>query len=173
MKRWVAIIPLAALAALAVMFFGWTLKRDPHVSPDELVGKPVPAVAVDPLAGGAPTPLNAAVQGPALINVFASWCAPCRTEQPQLLRLKKRGVRIIGVAWKDDPAKTQTLLGEIGDPFASVYSDRNGRAAVELGISGAPETFVVNSKGVIVDKWPAPLTDDDADRLVRELNKAG
>jgi cytochrome c biogenesis protein CcmG/thiol:disulfide interchange protein DsbE len=77
------------------------------------------------------------------------------------------------VAWKDDPAKTQTLLGEIGDPFASVYSDRNGRAAVELGISGAPETFVVNSKGVIVDKWPAPLTDDDADRLVRELNKAG
>lgn len=173
MKRWVAVVPLAVLALLAVMFFGWTLKRDPHVSPDELVGKPVPAIAIAPMQGGAPVPLNAAVKGPALINVFASWCAPCRTEQPQLMRLKQQGVRIIGVASKDDPVKTETLLSEIGDPFAQVYSDRDGRAGVELGISGVPETYVVNSKGVIVDKWPAPLTDDDADRLVRELNKAG
>ena len=172
MKRWIAVIPLAVLALLAVMFFGWTLKRDPHVSPDELVGKPAPAVAVTPLAGGQPVALNAAVQGPALINVFASWCAPCRAEQPQLLRLKQQGVRIIGIAWKDDPAKTQTLLSEIGDPFTVVYSDLDGRAAVELGISGAPETFVVDGRGVIIDKWAAPITDEDAARLLRELNGA-
>jgi cytochrome c biogenesis protein CcmG/thiol:disulfide interchange protein DsbE len=172
-KRWLALIPLAALAGLAVLFFGWTLKRDPHVNPNALVNRPVPAVVVTPLDGGAPAPLNVAVKGPALINVFASWCAPCRIEHPQLVRLQREGVRIVGVAWKDDPAKTKALLGELGDPFAAVYSDPDGRAAIELGVSGAPETYVVNSRGVIVDKWSAPLTADDADRLARELKTAG
>lgn len=173
MKRWLAFIPLGALLALGVMFYGWTLKRDPHVSPDAMVGKPLPAVAVAPLNGGPATPLNQAIKGPALVNVFASWCAPCRIEHPELLRLKAQGVRIVGVAWKDDPAKTRAELAELGDPFTAVFADQDGRAAIELGISGAPETFVVNSKGVIVGKWPAPMTPQDADRLAKELHDAG
>ncbi len=173
MKRWLAFIPLGVLLALGALFAGWSLKRDPHVTPDALVGKPLPDVALKPIDGGAPVALNQAARGPALVNVFASWCAPCRVEHPELLRLQAQGVRIIGVAWKDDPAKTKAELLELGDPFTAVFDDHDGKAAIELGVSGAPETYVVNSKGVVVDKWPAPMTPQDADRLAKELRDAG
>lgn len=165
MKRLLAFAPLVVLALLGVLFVGWSLKRDPHVRPAALVGKPVPSVAIAPLDGGEPQPLNAAVKGPALVNVFASWCAPCRIEHPELLRLSREGVRIIGIAWKDDPAKTRALLAEVGDPYAEVLSDQNGRAGVELGISGVPETFAVDRNGKVVAKESEPMSARDADRM--------
>jgi cytochrome c biogenesis protein CcmG/thiol:disulfide interchange protein DsbE len=164
-KRLLAFTPLLVLALLAAMFVGWSLKRDPHVRPAALVGKPLPAIAVAPLAGGAPEPLNTAVKGPALVNVFASWCAPCREEHPELLRLSRKGVRIIGVAWKDDPAKTRALLEEIGDPYQFVLADQDGRAGIELGVSGVPETYAVDKRGMIVAKESEPMTPETADRL--------
>jgi cytochrome c biogenesis protein CcmG/thiol:disulfide interchange protein DsbE len=170
-KRWLAFAPLIVLVLLAVMFVGWTLKRDPHVIPAALVSKPVPAVTATPLAGGAPVPLNVAARGPVLINVFFSTCVPCRVEHPELLRLKAQGVRVVGVAWKEDPAKTRAYLEELGDPFATVLTDPDGAVGVELGVSGAPETYVVNARGVIVDKWASAITPEDADRLVRELKR--
>jgi cytochrome c biogenesis protein CcmG/thiol:disulfide interchange protein DsbE len=168
-KRILPFAPLIVLGLLAILFAGWSLWRDPHVRPDALVGKPLPSVAVRPLAGGDALPLNVAVKGPALVNVFASWCAPCRIEHPELVRLSRQGVRIVGLAWKDDPGKTRALLDEMGDPYQSVLSDRDGRAGVELGISGVPETFAVDANGVIVAKESQPMSPEEADRLARRI----
>jgi len=166
MKRLLAFLPLVILVALAALFIGWSLKRDPQFRPDALVGKPLPAVAVTPFAGGPTIPLNTAVEGPALVNVFASWCPPCRQENPELLRLEAEGVRIVGLAWKDKPDNTRAFLKEVGDPFAVIVTDEEGRAGIELGVSGAPETFAVDARGRVVAKHTGPLMPGDAERLM-------
>jgi cytochrome c biogenesis protein CcmG/thiol:disulfide interchange protein DsbE len=166
-KRWVAFTPLIALLALAVLFVGWSLKRDPNVKPDALVGKPMPATLVRPLAGGPEQPLTASLQGPTVVNVFASWCLPCKSEHPVLMRLQAQGVRMVGVAWKDKPEASAAYLAEGGDPYAVVLTDVPGRAGIDLGISGVPETYLVDGRGRIVFKHSAPLTDDDAAELLK------
>src|SRR3954468_21865472 len=98
MKRWVAIIPLAVVVAAAGMFAFKSLNRQSHVEPTAMVGQQVPKLSLIPLEGGPPMDLPSSIKGPALINIFASWCAPCKIEHPQLMALKKRGVRIIGIA---------------------------------------------------------------------------
>jgi cytochrome c biogenesis protein CcmG/thiol:disulfide interchange protein DsbE len=83
--------------------------------------------------------------GPRLINFYASWCAPCRVEAPQLMALKAQDVTLVGIAYKDEPARTQAFLAELGDPFAVKLVDRNGRAGIEFGVTGVPETFLVGA----------------------------
>lgn len=175
MKRLLAFAPLIVLALLAALFLGWSLKRDPNVKPDALVGKPLPAVAVTPLGGGAALPLTAAVRGPALVNVFASWCVPCEVEHPELVRLRAEGVPIVGLAYKDErtPNATAGFLARLGNPYRSVVTDPQGRAGIELGISGVPETYVVNAEGMVIAKHAGPLLKADADRLAAEWRKAG
>ena len=100
MSRWLSVIPLVVLAALAVLFVGWSLKRDPAVKPDALVGQPIPETVLPMLTGDQAGPghldlKTAGVGRPMLVNVFASWCAPCRVEHPQLMALKERGVAIV------------------------------------------------------------------------------
>lgn len=172
MKRWLAFIPLVLLVGLAVLFVGWSLKRDPEFKPDAMVGQRVPATLIAPLAGGASAPLDAQVRGPALVNVFASWCVPCRVEHPELMRLKAEGVRIVGIGWRDKPEDSRAFLQELGDPFALALSDPEARSGVDLGISGVPETFAVDARGVIVAKHSGPLTREDADRLVKALGES-
>ncbi|HYE42157.1 MAG TPA: DsbE family thiol:disulfide interchange protein [Caulobacteraceae bacterium] len=169
MKRWLAFAPLILLVALAALFIGWSLKRDPEFKPDALVGQAVPATLLAPLAGGGPAPLNAQVRGPALVNIFASWCVPCRVEHPELMRLEAEGVRIVGIGWRDKPEASRAFLEELGDPFALALTDYEARSGVDLGISGVPETFAVDARGVIVAKHSGPLTRADAERLVAAL----
>ena len=175
MSRWLSVIPLVVLAALAVLFVGWSLKRDPAVKPDALVGQPIPETVLPMLTGDQAGPghldlKTAGVGRPMLVNVFASWCAPCRVEHPQLMALKARGVAVVGVAWKDDPADTRAFLDELGDPYSIVLVDRDGRAGLDLGITGAPETFAVNAMGEVVAKFSGPLMDDaEVDRLVETM----
>lgn len=173
MRRLIALAPLGALLALGVLFGVWSLRRDPDVHPDALVGKLLPPSPVQPLAGGEAAPLDEMVQagrgGPLVLNVFASWCAPCRLEAPNLLRLQKAGVRIVGLAWKDDPAATRAMLAETGNPFALVLTDRAGAAAIDLGVTGVPETYLVDRRGVVVAKLSKPLTPGDADRIARRM----
>jgi len=168
-SRWLAFLPLALLVGLAVLFVGWSLKRDPDFKPDALVGKPLPPVALAPLAGGPPQPLTVTVRGPALVNIFASWCAPCRIEHPELMRLKRQGVRIVGIAWRDKPDNSRAFLAELGDPFALALTDEAGASGVELGIAGVPETYAVDARGVIVAKHAGHLDQAAADRLVAAL----
>ena len=171
MNRWLAFAPLVVLAALAVLFVGWSLKRDPQVSPDALVGRPIPEVVLPMLGGEGEVDLRVAATGqPMVLNVFASWCAPCRIEHPQLMALQAQGVRVVGVAYKDEPADTRAFLEELGDPYAVVLVDREGRAGIELGISGVPETYAVDAMGVVVAKHTGPLVDQRAvDTLIAGL----
>lgn len=167
MKRWLAVLPLAALAALALLFGVYSLKRDPHVQPQALVGKPLPALTLPDLETGRPVALrDAKGSGVALVNIFASWCAPCEIEHPVLVGLKREGVRIVGVAYEDAPENTRAFLTRLGDPFAVRLVDREGRAGIDLGVTGVPETYLVGADGVIIAKHVGPLTPQAADALL-------
>ncbi|MBU1384037.1 MAG: DsbE family thiol:disulfide interchange protein [Alphaproteobacteria bacterium] len=183
MNRWFALIPLVALVALVVFaavrlgdFSGRSLaQRGSEYRPEALVGQPVPETVLPMLTGSTAGPgvldlKTAGVGKPMLINVFASWCAPCRIEHPQLMALQERGVAVVGVAWKDDPVATRAFLDELGDPYSMVLVDRDGRAGLDLGITGAPETFAVDAMGRVVAKVSGPLTDAaEIERLVAAI----
>jgi cytochrome c biogenesis protein CcmG/thiol:disulfide interchange protein DsbE len=168
-RRWIGFAPLIVLLALGVLFAGYALKHDPRVQPHALVGKPVPAVVLPDLDTGVMVAVQDAPKGPRLINFFASWCAPCRVEAPQLMALKAQGVTLVGVSYKDEPARTQAFLAELGDPFAVKLMDRNGRAGIEFGVTGVPETFLVGADGVILAKHSGPLTDADVQEMLGKL----
>lgn len=173
MKRWIALVPVLALAALGGLFGLRLLKgADPHYVPAALVGKPMPDASLPPLAGGAPARLSAQVQPGSLVNFFASWCAPCIQEAPTLLALKAQGVRVVGVAWKDDPAKTSAMLDRLGDPYQTVLVDQSGRTGLDFGVSGVPETFLIGANGKIIAKVAEPLTPDSAERLLEQGDNA-
>jgi cytochrome c biogenesis protein CcmG/thiol:disulfide interchange protein DsbE len=172
MSRWLAILPLAALGALALLFALFALKHDPRVQPHALVGKPLPDVTLPALADGRPVSLRtaSATGGPVLVNVFASWCAPCELEAPVLMQLKAKGVKLIGVAYKDAPDNTKAFLDRVGDPYVQRLVDRDGRAGIELGVTGVPETYLVDAHGMILAKYPAPLSEADAKALLGRIN---
>lgn len=158
MKRWLAFIPVAVLVALAALFAFKSLGRDPHVQPQALVGKPLPDLTLPPLEGGAPQALRAVARGPVLVNVYASWCAPCAEEAPALAALKAEGVPIVGLAYKDAPDRNQAFLARYGDPFRARLVDAEGLAGLDLGVTGPPETYAVNAAGVIVAKHVGPMS---------------
>jgi cytochrome c biogenesis protein CcmG/thiol:disulfide interchange protein DsbE len=165
-RRWLTFAPLVVLAALAVLFATFGLHHNPHVQPHAMVGKPMPDLALPSLDDGAPVRLRElTAQGPVLVNFYASWCAPCEEEAPQLLALKARKVRIVGVAYKDAPANTQAFLTRVGDPYALRLVDRQGLAGIEFGVTGVPETYLVGRDGVILDKHSGPLQAADVEAL--------
>jgi cytochrome c biogenesis protein CcmG/thiol:disulfide interchange protein DsbE len=165
-KRWLALLPLVVLIALGALFGLYALKRNPEVQPQALVGKPVPNVSLPTLAEGQPESLKEmASEGPMLVNFFASWCAPCEIEHPVLMGLKGQPVRLVGIAYKDAPQNTQAFLGRLGDPFNTILVDRDGRAGIEFGVTGVPETYLVGRDGIIQAKHTGPLTEPEAQAL--------
>jgi cytochrome c biogenesis protein CcmG/thiol:disulfide interchange protein DsbE len=147
MRRLIAIAP-AALFALVLLGFAAGLRRDPAILPSMLIGKPLPAFALPPLEADRPGLTSASLTGePVLLNVFASWCGPCKEEHPTLLRLQGQGVKIVGVDWKEEAADGARWLDANGDPYLAAGNDRTGRAGIDLGVSGVPETFVVDRRG--------------------------
>lgn len=168
MNRLWTIIPLMVLTALIGLFAIFSLRGPSTVTPDALVGRPLPQITLPTLVGGEAAPLRAAVEGPTLVNVFASWCTPCEIEHPELLKLSQSGVRVVGLAYKDDPIKTSAFLERLGDPFATVLVDRNGRAGIELGVTGVPETYLVDAAGVVRAKHTGPLTPETAGTLLEQ-----
>ena len=166
MNRWLAALPLIALAALGALFYFYALRRDPQVQPKALVGRQVPDLSLPTLAEGQPVRLRAAAaEGPMLVNFYASWCAPCEIEHPVLMGLKGRGVRVVGIAYKDAPTNAQAFLTRLGNPFAQVLVDRDGRAGVDFGVTGVPETYLVAADGTVLEKHTGPLDETAAQRL--------
>jgi cytochrome c biogenesis protein CcmG/thiol:disulfide interchange protein DsbE len=165
-RRLAAILPVVALLALVAVFALFSLHRNPQVTPMAMVGKPAPSISLTPLSGGASVPMSAVTRGPVLVNFYASWCAPCVDEAPALMALKAEGVRIVGVAYKDTPDKTAAFLARMGDPYETVLIDPDGRAGLEFGTTGVPETYAVDARGVIRGKHAGPLTADDAETLI-------
>ncbi len=161
MRRLAYALPLALFAAVAAWFATPILRgTDPSVLPSALVGGPAPAVALPPLLDSKPG-IDAAglAGGPLLVNFFASWCVPCRAEHPLLMRLAAAGtVPLLGVSYKDAPADAIGWLAELGDPFARIGRDDDGRAAIEWGVYGVPETFVVDRAGRVRHRHAGPMT---------------
>ncbi|HQT52024.1 MAG: DsbE family thiol:disulfide interchange protein [Phenylobacterium sp.] len=158
MSRWLAAMPLIALVALALLFGLFALKHDPRVEPQALVGKPIPDLVLPTLDDGRPVRLREAARGPLLVNIFASWCAPCEIEHPVLVEMKAQGVPVVGIAYKDAPDNTKAFLNRLGDPYVARLVDRDGRGGIELGVTGVPETYLVGADGMILAKHTGPLT---------------
>ena len=156
MMRPALFAPLALFAAiLLVGYVGFQLE-DPHRLPSALVGKPFPDFAAPRLEGGGGELVRRAdlLGSPTLVNVWATWCPSCKAEHEELLRIRASApVRIVGVNYKDDPAKARRWLRDYGDPYEFNLLDRDGALGVELGVYGAPETFLLNEAGEVVFKW--------------------
>jgi cytochrome c biogenesis protein CcmG/thiol:disulfide interchange protein DsbE len=169
MSRWLSLLPLIALVALGALFGLYALNRNPQVQPQALVGKPMPDLTLPSLDDGRPVRLrDVAAEGPVLVNFFASWCAPCEIEHPVLVGLAGQPVRLIGIAYKDAPQNSQAFLNRLGDPFVQRLVDRDGRAGVEFGVTGVPETYLVGRDGVIIAKHTGPLTPPEAQALIAQ-----
>ena len=172
MKRWVATAPLAVLALLGVLFATFGLHHNPHFIPDAMVGQPVPDETLPSLDTGERTALKPLLHGSTFVSFFASWCAPCEEEAPALAALRVEGARIIGVAYEDDPAKSRDFLARLGNPYDAVLVDRGGRAGVDFGVDGVPDTFLVGPDGVILAKHAGPLQPAEAQAMLERASAA-
>ncbi|MDR0252015.1 MAG: DsbE family thiol:disulfide interchange protein [Brucellaceae bacterium] len=182
-RVFVALLPLLIFAALAAIFT-WQLMSGKNMQeiPSALIGQDAPQTGLPPLEGllqadGAQVPgLNAEdLKGQVtLVNVWASWCVPCREEHPQLMRLAQdKRVRIVGLNYKDAPDNAREFLQGLGNPYAAIGTDRSGRAGIEWGVYGVPETFIVNRAGKIAYKFVGPLSDESlARQFMPEVEKA-
>ncbi len=152
-------IPLAIFAIAAIAFY-MGLSLNPNQIPSAKVGKPVPEFNATALYDGEANLSSSDLRGQGfqLVNIFASWCVPCREEHPILMALKARGVIINGFNYKDTPEKGRQFLESLGNPYDLIGQDQNGRVAIDWGTSGVPETFVVNNEGEIIFQHIGPLT---------------
>jgi cytochrome c biogenesis protein CcmG, thiol:disulfide interchange protein DsbE len=174
-------LPLIMFTGLAVLFLFGLHDGDPSRIPSALIGHPAPQTALPPLEGlvsnGEPIPgLDPATfKGKvSVVNVWASWCVPCHDEAPLLTALgQDKRLQVIGINYKDTPENARRFLGRYGNPFGMVGVDNNGRAAIEWGVYGVPETFVVGREGTVVFKLVGPITPDNIDSVLRsEIDKA-
>jgi len=169
-RRLIALTPIMVFAALVIVFGAYALHHNPQVIPRATVGSIAPNDALPSLDGAPPAPLHTALKGTTLVNFFASWCVPCAAEAPTLAALKAEGVKIVGVAWKDDPAKTRAFLARYGDPYQTIFVDQQGVAGIDFGVTGVPETYLIDAKGRILDKQAQPLTPADAEALLSKAS---
>jgi cytochrome c biogenesis protein CcmG/thiol:disulfide interchange protein DsbE len=163
MKRWITVLPIAAFAVLAFFLFKSLWLPAPDIIPSPLINKPAPRLTLPGLdaQSAAFTPADLAAGHVSVVNFFASWCAPCRLEAVQLNNLAKLpGIAVYGLAQKDKPAATRAFLDEVGNPFTRIARDDDGRASIEWGVVGLPETFVVDGKGIIRLKYIGQLTEE-------------
>ncbi len=169
-RRATFLIPIAIFLGLAVVL-GWGLTRNPKEIPSALIGKPVPEFALPPVGGRTLGLSSADLKGEvSLVNVFASWCTACRYEHPLFLRLQAEGsVPIHGLNYKDKPADAAQWLDTLGDPYTRTGADRDGRVAIDWGVYGVPETFVVSAEGRIVHKHIGPVTEKDLTETILPL----
>jgi cytochrome c biogenesis protein CcmG/thiol:disulfide interchange protein DsbE len=180
-RRLLVLVPLVIFIGLVLLFVFRLYSGDPSLIPSALIGHPAPQTNLPPVAGlerdGAPVPgIDAASFKGAVtvMNVWASWCVPCRDEAPLLMQLAKDGrLRLIGVNYKDQPDNARRFLGRYGNPFAAAGADQSGRAAIEWGVYGVPETFLVGRDARIDYKLVGPITADNYEALLKpQIEKA-
>jgi cytochrome c biogenesis protein CcmG/thiol:disulfide interchange protein DsbE len=154
------------IAALLGFGIWWSSSHDPREVPSPLIDKPAPTFALPLLADPDKTLGSAELAGqPYLLNVFASWCFACRDEHPILMRECKRlGIKLVGFNYKDEPDDAQRWLAQYGDPYDVVIADYPGKVAIDFGVTGAPETFLVDGNGVIRYKYISPITPEIIDK---------
>jgi len=180
-QRWLVLLPLLGFIALAGIFLLRLHGGDPSKIPSALIGRPAPQTALPALEGlvndGTQVPgLDPAVfKGKvSVVNIWASWCVPCHDEAPLLTKLgQDKRLQFVGINYKDAADNARRFLGRYGNPFGIVGVDGNGRASIEWGVYGVPETFVVGREGTIVYKMVGPVTSDNVDTVLKvEIEKA-
>ena len=181
----VFLAPLIIFGGLAIVFAVGLFTGDKSKVPSALIGRVAPAITLAPLEGlqrdGKSVPAfgnaDLARGKPTLVNVWASWCAPCRVEHPVLMGLaetdavKQGKVALVGMNYKDEAENARRFLGALGNPFSAVGVDRAGRGAIEWGVYGVPETFVIGPDGHILDKHVGPLDQMAASKLLQRALK--
>lgn len=162
------VLPPLLFLGLAAMFL-WGMNRDdPRALPSTREGGPVPALTLAAFDGAAPfTREDLATGDVILVNFWASWCAPCRAEHPQLLTLAAEGVPIYGINYKDTEAKAQDFIDELGNPFARLAADPSGRTGLDWGLYGVPETYVIDGKGNVVKRFAGPISESILQKTIR------
>jgi cytochrome c biogenesis protein CcmG/thiol:disulfide interchange protein DsbE len=169
-SRWfwlLFLMPAVAFAGL-MLAFGVSLDRDPNTVPSALIGKPVPAFSLPPVKGRDLGLSTADLGGDvSVVNVFASWCVPCREEHPFIVRMKEQGIAAIhGLNYKDKPDDAARWLDTMGDPYTRTGADIDGRVAIDWGVYGVPETFVIDGQGRIGFKLVGPITADILEKTI-------
>jgi cytochrome c biogenesis protein CcmG/thiol:disulfide interchange protein DsbE len=175
-RRFMLLAPLG-MFALGGFSFYVLLRRmgtgeyDPRGVPSVLIDRPAPAISLvaQPAYEGISAGELAAPGRPVLVNFFASWCLPCVAEAPQLLALARRGVTVWGVAYKDKVADTEAFLKRYGNPFARIVRDEDGKAGIDFGLYGVPETYFLDKTGIVRWRWVGPLTDGVIAQVVDPL----
>jgi cytochrome c biogenesis protein CcmG/thiol:disulfide interchange protein DsbE len=176
----VFLLPLILFGALALVFAAGLFTGNASKVPSALIGKPAPVITVEPLEGllreGRPVPgfvmADLAKGRATIVNVFASWCAPCRIEHPFLVAMAQSEsvragkVAVVGLNYKDEAENARRFLGALGNPYSAVGVDKAGRAAIEWGVYGVPETFLIGGDGRILEKHVGPLDAETAGRLL-------
>jgi cytochrome c biogenesis protein CcmG/thiol:disulfide interchange protein DsbE len=175
--RTATILPLALFVVMGdVLVVG--LNHDPHVMPSTLLGAPLPVFDLPALDETQPNIKSASMKGGfTLLNVWGSWCVSCREEHPLLMRLAKdKRFKLVGIDWRDTKAHADDYLLTNGNPYAAIGTDQGGRTVIDLGVSGAPETFVVDNAGIVRLRVPGPLTPEiwakDVEPLLKDQGPA-
>ena len=180
-RSWLVALPLVLFAALAGLFALRLGAGDPSKIPSALIGQPAPQTPLPPLDGltrnDTPVPGidPAAFKGNvSIVNVWASWCVPCHDEAPLLVQLAQDPrIRVVGINYKDSPDNARRFLGRYGSPFSAVGADASGRASIEWGVYGVPETFIVGRDGRIAYKLVGPITAENLGTVLKsEIDKA-
>ncbi len=175
-RRTIYLVPLSVFLVMA-FYFAVGLTKDPKIIPSALIDQPVPEFTLPPIGDGQDGPRGGYGKGfstadfkgngVSVVNIFASWCLPCRTEHPFITRLAKMKVaRVYGLNYKDSPKKALKWLRELGDPYFAIGADRDGRVGIDWGVYGVPETFIVDNDGRIRYKHVGPLNQEVLDDVI-------
>ncbi|HEX4157480.1 MAG TPA: DsbE family thiol:disulfide interchange protein [Rhizomicrobium sp.] len=169
MRRLLYILPILAFAGVAYLFFRSLNGPPPDQLPSALMGKPAPVTNLPPLDGAATAFTSADFRSGhvTVLNVWASWCVPCRAEAPALAALSQlKGVVLYGMVYEDKAVAAREFLNEAGNPFSRIDFDRDGRAGIEWGIYGVPETFVIDPKGIVRLRYAGPIVGDTMNKII-------
>jgi len=172
-RRLLYLLPIALFVAVAIYFMlALNPNRDPKELPSAMINKPAPEFSLAGLDGSDGLKLDALKGQVALVNFFASWCEPCRDEHPVLMQFAKDGqIPLYGIAYKDKPEDAERFLKQLGDPYRSVGLDASGRTAIDFGVYGVPETYVIDREGRIRLRHVGPLTPTDIAQQLLPLLK--
>ena len=174
MRRFILWAPLALFLLLFIVVASGLYAPSDRKVESRLIGQSVPAFSLPPSLPGRPGLSSASLRSgqPRIVNIFASWCIPCRVEAPQLAELERRGIPIDGIAVRDRPQDLAAFLSRYGDPFASIGADNDRRVQLALGSAGVPETFVVDGAGVIRHQHIGVINPADLDAIIAAYEAA-